>query len=287
MSGVTSPSPRPTNVWTPHLVRLRAVVDDTDDTRTCELEFVDPMLQSAYRFRPGQFNMLYVPGAGESAISISSRAVSGAPLLHTIRAVGNVTNAIARLRVGETFGLRGPFGSSWPMEQFNGQNIIFVTGGIGLAPLRPAIYHVLDQRGDYGSVTLLYGARTPAGFLYRNELTDWASRGIDVQLTVDRPATGWTGYVGVVTLLLDRLAVSGPAKTQVLCCGPEIMMSYTALSAFRHHIPAGHVWASMERNMNCAIGLCGHCQFGPAFLCKDGPVLRYDRVAPFLAVKGL
>jgi NAD(P)H-flavin reductase len=287
MSVATAPPSRTANIWTPHLVRIRNVVHDTADTRTYELEFVDPVLQSTYKFRPGQFNMLYVPGAGESAISISSRAAAAAPLLHTVRAVGNVTNALTRLQTGDTFGLRGPFGSSWPTDQLAGQNIIFVTGGIGLAPLRPAIYHVLDHRADYGPVTLLYGARTPEGFLYRKELAAWASQGIDVQLTVDRPAAGWNGYVGVVTLLLDRLTVKDPAKTQVLCCGPEVMMSYTALSAFRHEVPPGNVWISMERNMNCAIGLCGHCQFGPAFICKDGPVLRYDRVSPFLAVKGL
>jgi NAD(P)H-flavin reductase len=164
---------------------------------------------------------------------------------------------------------------------------VFVTGGIGLAPLRPAIYHVLDHRRSYRSVTVLYGARTPDGFLYGHEFADWAANGIPVQLTADRATPGWNGYVGVVTLLLDRLRVTDPANTHVLCCGPEVMMHYTALSAFRHEIPPENLWVSLERNMNCAIGLCGHCQFGPSFLCKEGPVLRYDRVAPFLPVRGL
>jgi NAD(P)H-flavin reductase len=292
MPPVTASPPVPqfapaTNIWTPHAVRIVNIAEDTVDTRSYQVEFVDSQLQSNFAFRPGQFNMLYVPGAGEAAISISSRATTGAPLLHTIRPVGNVTSALARLRRGDTFGLRGPFGSSWPIDHLTGQEIVFVTGGIGLAPLRPAIYHVLDHRADYGSVTLLYGARTPGGFLYPREFDEWTSRGIDVQLTVDQPAPGWNGHVGVVTLLLDRIAMKDPSQTQVLCCGPEVMMFYTAQSAFRQGIPPHNLWISMERNMNCAIGLCGHCQFGPAFLCKDGPVLRYDRIAPFLTVKGL
>ncbi len=287
MSVASYAAPAPTNIWTPHEVRIVRFDDDTNDTRTYELEFVDKRLQAAYSFQPGQFNMLYLPGAGEAAISISSRAAAGAPLLHTVRAVGNVTNALAWLRPGDTFGLRGPFGSAWPIAQMKGCDILFVTGGIGLAPLRPAIYHVLDHRADYGDVTLLYGARTPDGCLYPSEYADWRAAGIDVQRTVDRAAPGWDGYVGVVTLLLDRLPIRRPAKTQVFCCGPEVMMSRTAVSAVQRQIPESNVWISMERNMNCAIGLCGHCQFGPAFLCKDGPVLPYAKVASFLAVKGL
>ncbi|MBX3444575.1 MAG: FAD/NAD(P)-binding protein [Planctomyces sp.] len=275
------------DIWTPHAVRIVDVVQDTDDTRTYHVAFDDARQAARYAFRPGQFNMLYVPGAGEAAISISSRSRSGSPLLHTIRTVGNVTGALERMRVGDTFGLRGPFGSCWPLEELRGQHIIFITGGIGLAPLRPAIYHVLDHREDYGDVALLYGARTPDGLLYEGEYRDWIADGLRVQVTVDRADPRWAGYVGVVTLLLDRLPLSDPANTHVLCCGPEVMMHYTALSAFRQRIPAQNVWISMERNMNCAIGLCGHCQFGPSFLCKDGPVLRYDRVAPFLPVRGL
>jgi NAD(P)H-flavin reductase len=268
-------------------VRIRSITADTADTWTYYVEFVDERLAGAYSFRPGQFNMLYVPGAGESAISISGRAVQGSPLLHTIRAVANVTNAIARMRPGDTLGLRGPFGSSWPIDQLTGKDIIFISGGIGLAPLRPAIYHVLDHRASYRNVTVLYGARAQEGFLYVDEFGQWAAHRVPVQLTADRATPGWNGYVGVVTLLLDRLRVTDPVNTHVLCCGPEVMMRYTAQSAFRHRIPPENIWISMERNMNCAIGLCGHCQFGPEFLCKDGPVLRYDRVAPFLSVRGL
>lgn len=287
MSVASCAAPTPTHIWTPHEVRIVRFQDDTADTRTYELEFVDERLQAAYTFRPGQFNMLYLPGAGEAAISISSRAAPETPLLHTVRAVGNVTHALTRLRPGDTFGLRGPFGSAWPIDRMRGSDVLFVTGGIGLAPLRPAIYHVLDHRADYGDVTLLYGARTPEGFLYPLEFDDWRSAGIDVQLTVDRATPAWNGYVGVVTLLLDRMSIRRPAQTQVFCCGPEVMMSHTAISAFQRQIPTGNVWISMERNMNCAIGLCGHCQFGPAFICKDGPVLPYEQVASFLTVKGL
>jgi NAD(P)H-flavin reductase len=275
------------DLWVPQPVRIVRVATETEDVRTYHLKFTEERLNSAFTFRPGQFNMLYLPGVGEAAISICGRSKRDAPLLHTVRAVGNVTGALGRLSYGDTFGFRGPFGSSWPMEQCRDQHVIIVAGGIGLAPLRPALYEFLENSGAYRSLSLLYGARTPDDRLYRDELSDWAQQGVTVEQTVDRCTGQWAGNVGVVTLLLERHNVPDPANTQVLICGPEIMMRYVVFGALNKGIAPENIWVSLERNMSCAVGFCGHCQLGPAFICKDGPVLRYDRIAPFLVVKGL
>lgn len=285
-STIRSTSLPQSDLWTPHPVRIRNITRETEDVRTYELQFAEADLQRSFCFEPGQFNMLYVPGVGEAAVSISGRSQIGGPLLHTVRAVGNVTNALARLTVGETLGLRGPFGSSWPMEKCADQHVIVITGGIGLAPLRPALYHIMDRRSQVRSVTLLYGARTPADRLYPHEFADWNRAGLAIEQTVDRCGSDWQGHIGFATLMLDRHEVSDPANTQVLMCGPEIMMRYSAVGAIKKGIPLENIWVSLERNMNCAVGFCGHCQLGPAFICKDGPVLRYDRIESFLAVRG-
>jgi len=270
-----------------HTVRIAGITAEIDGVTTYDLEFTDPAQSAAYRFLPGQFNMLYLPGVGESAISLSADPHSRGCWAHTIRTAGNVTQALARLGPGSTLGLRGPFGSSWPIAQFEDCDILFVAGGIGLAPLRPAIYHVLDRRSHYGRVTLLYGARSPEGMLYTRDYDRWTKEGIDVQTTVDRAGTDWTGNVGTVTVLLDRLSLARPKKTILLTCGPDVMMHFTAQSALRCGLTAEQVWLSAERNMQCAVGLCGHCQLGPEFICKDGPVFRYDRLAPFFRLEGL
>jgi NAD(P)H-flavin reductase len=249
------------------------------------LQLADYELNASYRFLPGQFNMLYLPGAGEIAISVS--AGHDGVWEHTIRVVGNVTRTLERLRPGATLGIRGPFGSSWPMAQCRGQDVIVVAGGIGLAPLRPVIDELLDHRDDYGRITLLYGARTPDTLLYENQFASWTKAGLEIHSTVDRSTAGWLGNVGVVPHLLDRQPVAAPDRTQVLTCGPEVMMRYTVHSALGRGIPKERIWLSLERNMQCAAGLCGHCQLGPAFICKDGPVFRYDMIDPFLRIEGL
>lgn len=271
--------------WLAHTVRIADITDEIEGVATYHLEFADAGVGESFEFRPGQFNMLYLPGVGEAAISISSDPAQRGTLDHTVRVAGNVTGELARAGVGATFGLRGPFGSAWPIDECLGGDVIIVTGGIGLAPLRPAIYELLNRKNEVGQVTLLYGARLPSGLLYTNEYDDWQSRGLDVNTTVDRTDPGWQGNVGVVPQLLDRMPIDDPENTTVLCCGPEVMMWYTARSALGRGIPTERIWVSLERNMNCAIGLCGHCQFGPTFVCKDGPVVRYDKVASLLRVE--
>jgi NAD(P)H-flavin reductase len=235
-----------------------------------------------FPFRPGQFNMLYAHGVGEVPISISGDTHEPARLLHTIRAVGAVTRVLEGLEEGSVIGVRGPYGSGWPVEDARGRDVLFVAGGLGLAPLRPAILHVLSNRADYGRVEILYGARTPADLLFQEDLRRWrAQPDCRVEVIVDQAGRDWGGPVGVVTRLLDDSLVH--PRDAVLVCGPEIMMRFVARELERQGISRSSIWLSMERSMKCGVGLCGHCQLGGSFVCKDGPVYRLDRVAPWLA----
>lgn len=275
------------NPWGYRTVRIHEITPEVADVATYHLGFDDSAVAAAYRFQPGQFNMLYLPGFGEVPISLSADPRSSTTWAHTVRAVGNVTQKLARSKVGDTLGLRGPFGSGWPLYTAEGHDVVIVAGGLGLAPLRPAIYELLRQKNRFRSLTLLYGSRTPDTILFEHELPEWSQRGLSVQLTVDRADATWSRSVGVVTLLLDRLPLNAPQQTSVFMCGPEVMMRFVGKSALARGIPESQLWLSMERNMQCAIGLCGHCQLGPTFICKDGPVYRHDRLAPFLNVEGL
>ena len=261
--------------------------DEVPEVKTYHLSLTNPDDIDQYSIRSGQFNMLYLPGVGESAISISGDVRYNDPLVHTIRAVGNVTRTLARLPVGSTIGLRGPFGSFWPVDQCLGRDLMIVAGGIGLAPLRPVILEVIANREAFGKVWLLMGARSPADLIYAREYESWQAMGIDVQCTVDQRDDRWEGNVGVVTPLIDRLNLSRPETAVMMTCGPEIMMRFAAESGIKQGIPATQIWVTLERNMTCAFGHCGHCQFGPHFVCKDGPVLSYDRVARLMGVESL
>jgi NAD(P)H-flavin reductase len=232
---------------------------------------------------PGQFNMLYAFGAGEVPISISGDPARPDRLVHTVRSVGMVSEALCRLRRGQYAGVRGPFGSAWPLVEARGRDVLVVAGGLGLAPLRPVVYELCRHRGDYGRVTLLYGARTPPDLLFAPELERWRSS-IEVMVTVDSAAGGWTGDVGVVGSLLPRAALD-PAGAVAMVCGPEVMMRFALADIRELGVPEAATWISMERNMHCAVGLCGHCQLGPAFVCRDGPVFRADAVAWALRVR--
>jgi NAD(P)H-flavin reductase len=265
--------------------RILRALPETRDTFTITLEPLDPGLP--YAFRPGQFNMLYTFGVGEVPISMSGPPGETRRVIHTLRAVGPVTQTFQRLKRGDVVGLRGPFGTAWPVDRAKGHDVVLVAGGIGLAPLRPAIYHLLANRSHYGRVVMLFGARTPDDILFAPELETWRGRfDIEVGITVDRAKPGWHGHVGVVTTLMPR-AQFDPASSVAFVCGPEIMMLFAARDLVNRGVPNGRIWLSMERNMKCAVALCGHCQFGPTFVCKDGPVFRYDRLAPLLAIREL
>lgn len=275
------------NSWVPHTAVIREVTREVNEVSTYHLALSDPAVAKAYRFQPGQFNMLYVPGAGESAISMSGDPDSTETLAHTIRFAGNVTRSIATMKVGDTLGLRGPFGTSWPLETCIGKDVILVAGGIGLPPLRPLIHRLLAERQRFGQLNLLYGARSPDMRLYTKEYRDWSEKGLLIKETVDRKNLGWQGNVGVVSMLLERLEPFDPAQSILMICGPELMMRFTARAAMQRGMTSEQIWVSTERNMQCAIGLCGHCQLGPEFICKDGPIFRYDQISPYLIVEGL
>jgi anaerobic sulfite reductase subunit B len=252
------------------------------DTWTLELE---PLTGQRLLPAPGQFTMLYAFGIGEVPISVSG-ATDG-PLVHTVRAVGAVTQAICASRPGTVLGVRGPFGNAWPVDAAAGGDVVIVAGGIGLAPLRPALYEVLRRRGEYGEVVLLYGSRTPQDLLYRRELQRLRGRfDVQVDVTVDAADGGWLGKVGVVPKLIAAARFNGPS-TVALVCGPEIMMHFAARALLDRGVPAGQIYCSMERNMRCGLGHCGHCQLGPTLICRDGAVYSYAELEPLLAVREL
>lgn len=273
--------------WLAHSAHILLVTREAPGVCTYHIQLDDPAVREAWQARAGQFTMLYVPGLGEAAISLCG-VERGLPTIpHTIRAAGNVTQAITEMGAGAAIGVRGPFGRGWPMEECEGRDVVLVAGGIGLAPLRAAITEILADRDRYGAVRLLCGARSPAGLLYRSEHEYWRANGIAVSTTVDRATDNWGGNVGVVTVLLERMPLPAPENTVLLTCGPEVMMWYTIRTALDRGLSPTSMWLSLERNMNCAIGLCGHCQFGPQFICRDGPVLRFDRVESILRTDDL
>ena len=264
----------------PRRYEVRKIRQDTHDTFTLELTAVEG--GGAFSFLPGQFNMLYLFGVGEVPISISGDPEQAGVMVHTTRAVGTVTKAMKQLKRGEMVGLRGPYGRPWPVEEARGGDVVIVAGGIGLAPLRPVICHLLARREDYGRIVLLYGTRSPADILYRQELEAWRARlDLEVAVTVDRASGDWRGSVGLVTGLIPR-APFDPARTTAMICGPEVMMRYTVAELQRRGVDPARIFLSMERNMKCAVGFCGHCQFGPTFICRDGAVYAYPEIGHLL-----
>jgi len=267
---------------TPLRYRVDSRVVDTDDTVTLVLSPVDRPIPVP---RPVQFTMVYAFGVGEVPISVSGRS-GAAGIVHTLRAVGAVTRALHAARPGDVLGVRGPYGVGWFLPAPRNADLVVMAGGIGLAPLRPVVRHAIEHRSRYRHVALLIGARTPGDLLYPDEYDDWRAAGVDVRVTVDRAAAGWTGNVGVVTTLLDGLGVE-PASTTAFVCGPEVMMRFAARDLTDMGVPAGAVQVSLERNMRCGVALCGHCQLGPLLVCRDGPVVGYDRAGPLMSVKEL
>ena len=258
----------------PH--RVHRVTKETSDTFT--LELLPEAGHAGFPFAAGQFNMLYVYGIGEVPISISGDPGIPQALVHTTRAVGAVTKGMEELKKGDSLGIRGPFGTNWPVAAAEGNDVVFVAGGIGLAPLRPALYQVLANRDRYGRVVLLYGARTPEDILYRKQLKEWrADLGLEVHVSVDRATRDWRGNVGVVTTLIPRVPFD-PYHTVAMVCGPEVMIRYTVMELERRGVAQDQIHVSLERNMKCGIGFCGHCQHGPNFVCKDGPVFPFSKV---------
>jgi NAD(P)H-flavin reductase len=264
---------------TPQPWAVRGVSKETPDTFTLVLE---PGNGDTASFRPGQFSMLWVFGIGELPISISGDPADAQTLTYTVRSVGAATHALVSRRPGQSLGVRSPFGTGWPMEAAQGGDVVLVAGGIGLAPLRPVIYHVLRNRSRYGRLVILYGARSPRDILFRKELAAWA-RQQDTQVlsTVDYGGVSWRGRVGIVTSLF-RFVRLQPRQVTAMVCGPEIMMRFVSRELLAKGLAPGNIYLSMERNMKCAVGFCGHCQWGPHFICKDGPIFPFGEIRPLL-----
>ena len=268
---------------TPVPYRVVSRAAETADTSTLVLEPLGAPVVPA----PGQFNMLYAFGVGEVPISTSGAPDVGGALIHTIRDVGAVSHALVHTEPGAVIGVRGPYGTTWPLEEARGRDLVIVAGGIGLAPLRPAIYHVLAHRDEFASVCVLLGARTPADLLFLRELESWRGRfDIELAVTVDSAGEAWHGRVGVVTQLIPRASFD-PENTVALVCGPEIMMTFTSRALLARGVPKESIAISMERNMQCGLGHCGHCQLGPFLICRDGPVFWYDAMERLMEVREL
>jgi anaerobic sulfite reductase subunit B len=271
----------------PHPYRVVSRRVDTPDTVTVELQHDAGPLPA---FAPGQFAMLTAYGIGEVPISVSAVGDAGdgraRRQAHTVRAVGAVSRALHGTPPGGVVGVRGPFGTGWDVQSAAGHDVVVVAGGIGLAPLRPVLHAVLADRSSYGRVTLMVGGRSPADLLYPDELRRWDAMGVDVGVIVDRPGEGWTGHVGVVTALIPA-ARFDPAGSVAFVCGPEVMMRFTAQALIARGVPASTVRVSLERNMRCGVGWCGHCQLGPMLVCRDGPVVDYARAEPLMSVREL
>ncbi len=267
--------------------RVVEIEPDGHDTATYWLELNDRDARAAYAFEAGQINMLYLWGLGSVPISVSSDPAQPGRLAHTVRVAGSVTAGFPRLDIGDDVGLDGPFGRPWPLSESLGGDLVIVAGGLGLAPLRAAVYVALRKREAFGNLALLVGARTPADLVFRDELEQWLRQGdAQVELTVDRPDEHWTHRIGLVTTLLDAVAFD-PSVTTALVCGPEQMMVAVADDLVARGVDATQVFVSLERNMQCGLRRCGHCQLGPVFVCDDGPVFAYAEVEQWLRVPQL
>jgi NAD(P)H-flavin reductase len=265
---------------TPVLHRVVERRKDTEDVTTVSLVPLSGPLQP---FRCGQFNMLAAFGVGEAAISVSSAPREEGSLRHTVRDVGSVTHALCSTQVGDLVGVRGPFGSDWGVDSVDpSEDVAVVTGGIGLAPLRGAIDELVARSsGERGRVFVMVGAREPQQIIFGDDLERWARAGAHVDVTVDIGTPSWRGHVGLVTSLLSGAGFD-PARTTALMCGPEIMMRFTARDLLTAGVAPDRIRVSLERNMQCGIGWCGHCQLGPYLLCRDGPVFTYGGVVSHL-----
>ena len=245
---------------------------------TYTLAFADAKAQDDYRFEPGHYNMVGLPGIGEGPISISSSPRRRDAFEHTVRAVGRVTTAMTRLSVGSTLGVRGPYGRPWPLDKLRNRDVVVIVGGTGCACIKPAINILVEHQDEFKSATVLYGARNAQELLYAAEFDYWQTQGVQVHLTVDEGRKhDWPFHTGVVTTLFDRL--KAPANdSAALISGPDIMMRFCVLDLLKRGWSAKNIWLSLERRMDCAVRMCGHCQLGPKYVCQDGPVFSYAEV---------
>lgn len=274
------------NPYLPLEAQIIERVQESKTVFTLRLALTDEAARAAYRFEPGQFNMLYLYGAGEVPISIVSDPAQPGILGHTIRVVGRVTRALAELRPGERIGLRGPYGRGWPLRQAQGHDVLIVTGGLGCAPVVSVINYVLMRRASFGRLTIIQGVKHAEDLLWRDRYAYWATLpDTQVLLAADHGGPVWPWHVGVVTEVFDDARIA-PERTMVMMCGPEGMMRASVKDLAARGVAEERIYVNMERNMQCAVGHCGHCQYGGAFVCRQGPVFAYPEVRPLFDVRG-
>jgi sulfhydrogenase subunit gamma (sulfur reductase) len=268
------------NIYKPYLLRVVSVKDETPDVRTMRLQFVNEAEGKAFSFKAGQFAEYSVFGEGECTFCIASSPTRMDAIECSYKLVGKVTAALRDREVDEIIGFRGPYGNWFPINMMKGKNLLFVGGGIGLAPLRSLIWNVLDTRADFGDITILYGARTVADLVYKDELADWEQRsGVKTVYTVDPggETPDWKGKVGFVPTVLEQ---SAPSKenTIVITCGPPIMIKFAVQSLVKMGFESHNIVTTLENRMKCGLGKCGRCNIGSVYVCKDGPVFTYDQI---------
>lgn len=274
----------PLNPFVPSQARITEIHTEAMDVATYRLRFTDPQVHQTYKYRAGQYNMVSIPGIGEAPLSISSSPEATHGFDHTVRVVGRVTTAWSRLDVGDTLGVRGPYGRAWPLDTLPGKSVVVIAGGTGIACIKPAINHLVDKRDEVESAVVLYGAKNAQELVFADQFDDWQNHNVDVHLTVDkgRPLD-WPFHIGVVTTLFNRLAPP-TEKSVALISGPEIMMRFCLLDLLKRGFEPANIYVSLERRMDCAVRMCGHCQIGPKYVCQDGPVFSYEEVKDLFGV---
>lgn len=262
------------NIYQPYLVTVEEIIDETIDTRTLKLRFKDPGVAKGFDFKAGQFGEYSVFGEGECTFCVASSPTRKGYIECSFKAVGKVTNALRELNVGDTMGFRGPYGNSFPLDQMEGKNIVFIAGGIGLAPVRCVIWNVLDLREKFKDVTIIYGARSVGDLVYKRELEEWATRE-DVRFlkTVDPggETPDWDGEVGFVPTVVEKTDLSA-SNTYAVICGPPVMIKFTLPVLTDMGFPDDKIYTTLENRMKCGLGKCGRCNIGSVYVCKDGPV---------------
>lgn len=271
------------NIYQPHLMEIVKIIPETGDTKTFHIQFLNDNLRENFHYLSGQFAEYSVFGEGEATFCISSSPTRRGPLEFSVKKVGRVTQALHHLNEGDLIGFRGPYGNYFPLEKFKGKNLLFVGGGIGLAPLRSLINNVVDTRSDYGEITILYGARTPQDLCFRYDLEAWRKDpSLELVTTVDVGDKDWQGKVGLVPIVLEELKPSSQ-NTMAITCGPPIMIRYTLRALDKLGFTPSQVWTTLEMKMKCGLGKCGRCNIGPLYVCKDGPVFSLEEIQNFIS----
>jgi len=271
------------NVYLPHIMVIEKIIEETSDTRTFHFNFKDKKLQDEFTFESGQFGEYSVFGIGEAPFCISSSPTRRDHFEFAVKRVGKVTNALHRMSVGAEIGFRGPYGNGFPLDCLNGKNLVFIGGGIGLAPLRSLIWNVIDNRNKYKNIDIIYGARSPTDICFGYDLESWSQdKTVNTIITVDKGDQNWKGREGFVPQVLGEVAPSAKNAVAVVC-GPPVMIRFTFPVLEKLGFTPEQMLATLERKMKCGIGKCGRCNIGDIYVCRDGPVFSYAQIKKFVS----